>query len=123
MAASRMRLDTEDAIAKVVGAWCHHVSENEDMEMSGVSGGCSFVSSSCFTEFLKLRDENRFINEMALTGRPDRRLLSFYCCITKRQDPVHRYMIEIEEGRTIPDVTDSDYTYLKMICEASDEEQ
>ena len=30
MAASRMRLDTEDAIAKVVGASCHQIS--------GVSG-------------------------------------------------------------------------------------
>ena len=33
MAARRMRLDTEDTIAKVVGASYHHISENEDMEM------------------------------------------------------------------------------------------
>ena len=94
MAASRMRLDSEDAIAKVVGAWCHHISENEDMEMSGVSGGCSFVSSSCFTEFLKLRDKKRFINEMALTGRPRRRPLLFYHNVTRFRNFVHRYMIK-----------------------------
>ena len=122
MAASRMRLDTEDAIAKVVGAWCHHVSENEDMEMSGVSGGCSFVSSSCFTEFLKLRDENRFINEMALTGRARPHRLSSYYNISEFRNSLHRYMIRIR-AMGIPDVTDSDYTCSEDDDEASDEEQ
>ena len=52
MAKRRMVSKVEAAIDKIVGACCHRISGNEDKMMSAVSGGCSFVSSLCFTQYM-----------------------------------------------------------------------
>ena len=109
MVASRMRSDTEDAIAKVVSASCHHISDDEGVEMSGVSGGCSFVSLSRFTEFVKVRDDQQRLEKMALTGGLPHPL-SFYYYVTKFQEFWWRDRVQNAEIGITQDVTDSDYT-------------
>lgn len=107
MADSQMAFKTEKAFAKI-GASCHHISGAEDKVMSAVLGGCSFVSSSRFTEHLAtvaMKSPEEQVPWYQL-----KHPLSFYRYVTGRHERAWTFLVSEGRIHVDPDIADSDYS-------------
>jgi hypothetical protein len=102
MAKREMASKVEAAIDTNVGAHCHHVSGNEDKTMSTVRGGCSFVSSSCFTNYLAKKAKK------AMKGPAEKKEhyslphpLYFYHYFVEQQESGHRIWSHLVKAKLL----------------------